>query len=225
MRTEQTSEPGRRWRLRPMRPASASATPPSPWSTACRGPSAPLFHVPHGISNAMLITECLTCVLDGCYPRFADIARTIGAADSRTPDASGGQALHRGAGEAHADARHPDTRSLRHRQGRVRRAPGQNGNGRHHEREPVKHQKGPDEGRSRCDLPEALVKRVTHSWYMTRDQEEPPRRDGLTYRLLPPLFAPQLPAPKKPRFLSEGGFSGYGAESHIETPERCPRSC
>lgn len=43
-------------------------------------PIGALFHVPHGISNAMLILECLKFALDGCYKRFADIARAIGAA-------------------------------------------------------------------------------------------------------------------------------------------------
>lgn len=41
-------------------------------------PIGALFHVPHGISNAMLITECLAYVLDGCYEKFATIAKAIG---------------------------------------------------------------------------------------------------------------------------------------------------
>lgn len=48
-------------------------------------PIGALFHVPHGISNAMLITECLSYVLDGCYERFAALARAIGAAGDDTP--------------------------------------------------------------------------------------------------------------------------------------------
>jgi len=44
-------------------------------------PIGALFHVPHGLANAMLIRECLAYVLDGCYERFAQIARAIGAAD------------------------------------------------------------------------------------------------------------------------------------------------
>ncbi len=43
-------------------------------------PIGALFHVPHGISNAMLISECLSFALDGCYDKFAAIARAIGAA-------------------------------------------------------------------------------------------------------------------------------------------------
>lgn len=43
-------------------------------------PIGALFHVPHGLSNAMLITSCLKFALDGAYERFADIACTIGAA-------------------------------------------------------------------------------------------------------------------------------------------------
>ncbi len=51
-------------------------------------PIGALFHVPHGISNAMLIKECLNYVLDGCDEKFARVAREIGAADSYTPDAA-----------------------------------------------------------------------------------------------------------------------------------------
>lgn len=49
-------------------------------------PIGALFHVPHGISNAMLIKDCLEYVLDGCYERFATIARTIGVADAMCSD-------------------------------------------------------------------------------------------------------------------------------------------
>ena len=43
-------------------------------------PIGALFHVPHGLSNAMLMQECFSYVMDGCPERFADIARAIGAA-------------------------------------------------------------------------------------------------------------------------------------------------
>lgn len=43
-------------------------------------PIGALFHVPHGLSNAMLLKECLSFALDGACERFADIARVIGAA-------------------------------------------------------------------------------------------------------------------------------------------------
>ena len=45
-------------------------------------PIGALFHVPHGISNAMLIVECLRFALDGTLKRFANIALAIGAANS-----------------------------------------------------------------------------------------------------------------------------------------------
>lgn len=44
-------------------------------------PIGALFHVPHGISNAMLITECLSYAKEGCYDRFADMAFAIGVAN------------------------------------------------------------------------------------------------------------------------------------------------
>ena len=43
-------------------------------------PIGALFHVPHGISNAMLIVECLTYSADGCYDKFAKLATEIGVA-------------------------------------------------------------------------------------------------------------------------------------------------
>lgn len=49
-------------------------------------PIGALFHVAHGISNAMLITECLTFALDGTYERFANIAREIGVAGKELSD-------------------------------------------------------------------------------------------------------------------------------------------
>lgn len=49
-------------------------------------PIGALFHVAHGVSNAILIKECLSYVLDGAYERFADIGRTINAADENDSD-------------------------------------------------------------------------------------------------------------------------------------------
>lgn len=49
-------------------------------------PIGALFHVPHGISNAMLITECLSYVMSGTYERFGNIAKAIGAAKEDVSD-------------------------------------------------------------------------------------------------------------------------------------------
>lgn len=43
-------------------------------------PIGALFHVPHGISNAMLLKKCLVFALDGAYPKFANLGREVGAA-------------------------------------------------------------------------------------------------------------------------------------------------
>lgn len=53
--------------------------------TIVHGMSRPIganFHVPHGISNAMLIKECLSYVLHGSYERFGAIGRAIDAVDN-----------------------------------------------------------------------------------------------------------------------------------------------
>lgn len=56
-------------------------------------PIGALFHVPHGISNAMLITECLTFAADGCYDKFAAIAKAIGIAGDDWEDIEAGNAF------------------------------------------------------------------------------------------------------------------------------------
>ncbi|WP_099466907.1 iron-containing alcohol dehydrogenase [Konateibacter massiliensis] len=56
-------------------------------------PIGALFHVPHGISNAMLITECLSYVADGCYDKFARMAKVIGAAEQNSQDEEAAKAF------------------------------------------------------------------------------------------------------------------------------------
>ena len=43
-------------------------------------PIGALFQVAHGLSNAMLLRECLTFALEGAYDRFADLGRAVGVA-------------------------------------------------------------------------------------------------------------------------------------------------
>lgn len=49
-------------------------------------PIGALFHVAHGLSNAMLMKECLKFALPGAYDRFADLGRAIGAAKAEDSD-------------------------------------------------------------------------------------------------------------------------------------------
>ena len=44
-------------------------------------PMGALFHVPHGLSNAMLLEECMNYVVDGAYDRFAAIGRYLSLTD------------------------------------------------------------------------------------------------------------------------------------------------
>lgn len=49
-------------------------------------PIGALFHVAHGISNAMLLKECLGYVLEGTYERFGDLGRAIQVSDEGDED-------------------------------------------------------------------------------------------------------------------------------------------
>lgn len=49
-------------------------------------PIGALFHVPHGLSNAMLLKECIGFALDGAYERFANLAKAAGAAGESDED-------------------------------------------------------------------------------------------------------------------------------------------
>lgn len=49
-------------------------------------PVGALFHVPHGLSNAMLLQECLKFAVDGAYERFAQLGRAVKAARDTDSD-------------------------------------------------------------------------------------------------------------------------------------------
>ncbi|MBU5460419.1 iron-containing alcohol dehydrogenase [Anaerostipes sp. MSJ-23] len=49
-------------------------------------PIGALFHVAHGLSNAMLLKQCFTYALDGAYDRFADLAKAINVASDSDSD-------------------------------------------------------------------------------------------------------------------------------------------
>ncbi len=49
-------------------------------------PIGALFHVAHGLSNAMLLKVCLTYALPGAYDRFAELGRITGVATSEDSD-------------------------------------------------------------------------------------------------------------------------------------------
>ena len=64
--------------------------------TVVHGMSRPigaLFHVPHGIANAMILQACLAYVVGGAEARFADLARAIGQAKDDDNDASAARAF------------------------------------------------------------------------------------------------------------------------------------
>lgn len=49
-------------------------------------PIGALFHVPHGMSNAMLLKECLSFAVDGTYEKFANLGRETGVASDGDDD-------------------------------------------------------------------------------------------------------------------------------------------
>ena len=51
-------------------------------------PIGALFHVPHGMSNAMLLKECLSFAVSGAYEKFANLGRETGVASDSDSDKS-----------------------------------------------------------------------------------------------------------------------------------------
>ena len=49
-------------------------------------PIGALFHVPHGMSNAMLLKDCMAFALDGAVEKFAELGRAIEAAEKTDND-------------------------------------------------------------------------------------------------------------------------------------------
>lgn len=49
-------------------------------------PIGALFHVAHGLSNAMLMKACLSFALEGAYSRFGELGRAVGAASLADSD-------------------------------------------------------------------------------------------------------------------------------------------
>lgn len=56
-------------------------------------PIGALFHVPHGLSNAVLLPTVTAFSLPGALDRYATISRRMGYADGQTPDQAAAEAL------------------------------------------------------------------------------------------------------------------------------------
>lgn len=56
-------------------------------------PIGALYHVPHGLSNAMLLQECLNFALQGAPERFCDLAKAIGIYKKGESDLKAGKAF------------------------------------------------------------------------------------------------------------------------------------
>lgn len=59
-------------------------------------PIGALFHVPHGMSNAMLLKDCLSFALDGAYERFGNLGRETGLAGISDSDEEAARKLLNG---------------------------------------------------------------------------------------------------------------------------------
>ncbi|MDY3929000.1 MAG: iron-containing alcohol dehydrogenase [Clostridia bacterium] len=62
-------------------------------------PIGALFHVPHGLSNAMLLEKCMTFAKDGALTKFASLARAIGVADENEDDETAADRFTKALGE------------------------------------------------------------------------------------------------------------------------------
>lgn len=49
-------------------------------------PIGALFHIAHGLSNAILLKECFEYVVDGAYDKFAQLAREINVVNNEIED-------------------------------------------------------------------------------------------------------------------------------------------
>lgn len=49
-------------------------------------PIGALYHVPHGLSNAMILNSCLKFLVDGCYDRFSNLAKIINLVENNISD-------------------------------------------------------------------------------------------------------------------------------------------
>lgn len=56
-------------------------------------PIGALFHVPHGLSNAMIMLECLRSTVDGAYPAFARVARETGISRAESDERASDELL------------------------------------------------------------------------------------------------------------------------------------
>ena len=56
-------------------------------------PIGALYHVPHGLSNAMLIDKCLRFAVEGCQDRFCSLAKTISVYENDMSEKEGANAF------------------------------------------------------------------------------------------------------------------------------------
>lgn len=56
-------------------------------------PIGALYHVPHGLSNAMLLEKCLDFAADGCPERFRELGEVIGVCEKGMTDQEGAAAF------------------------------------------------------------------------------------------------------------------------------------
>ena len=75
------------------------------------------FHVPHGLSNAMLLPAITRFSVGAAEARYAEAARRIGFADDRDADAAAAAKLVAGLEALNKELSVPTPAGLRHRRG------------------------------------------------------------------------------------------------------------
>ena len=133
------------------------------------------FHVPHGLSNAMLLPAITRFSVGAAEARYAEAARRIGFADDRDADAAAAAKLVAGLEALNTGTFRAQPRRVRHRRACVERQDGADGRAgaglRQSGQQPARARQGGDHGvvsrgvdRRTAQRVTADLRRLKHAW-------------------------------------------------------------